>query len=266
MEAGDYQIEYAKSGRARCRLTNKTIPNKALRIGEIVEGEYGTYPRWMNFDDFEMNYEAVMAFKNSGTTLHGLKSLKPKDKERYFLIFFFYLICRVNKILSGTAIPPVPSVSTVFTVNPSSMTSPFCAPMDSTSRMTPSFSMTSSSTHSEFYQQQMELAQKLEKKKKNSDVHSAPMFTAPRPTIQQAEQFTPPPRKLVPVQQAMPTFNQEPFTSMTPPKNPDDIHDMMNRLTPIELQLVLSRLVMNDPQQLVTVKKQCLQIIEARNH
>lgn len=85
MEAGDYTVEYAKSGRAKCRLTGKSIPNKALRIGEVVEGDYGTYPRWMNFDDFEKDYDACQEFANSTTELHGLSSLKPKDKERYFL-------------------------------------------------------------------------------------------------------------------------------------------------------------------------------------
>ncbi len=48
-EVGDYQIEYAKSGKARCRLTNRNIPNKALRIGEVVEGDWGNYARWMKY-------------------------------------------------------------------------------------------------------------------------------------------------------------------------------------------------------------------------
>jgi hypothetical protein len=34
----DYQVEYAKSGRSKCRLTGKNIKNGALRIGKVVEG------------------------------------------------------------------------------------------------------------------------------------------------------------------------------------------------------------------------------------
>jgi hypothetical protein len=83
MEEGDYQVEYAKSGRARCRITGSAIPNKALRIGEVVEGDHGTYPRWMNFNDFENDYDACVAFRDSTGTLHGLSSLKPKDKDRF---------------------------------------------------------------------------------------------------------------------------------------------------------------------------------------
>lgn len=45
-DVGDWKVEYAKSGRSKCRLTGKNIPNKALRIGEIVEGDYGQYAVW----------------------------------------------------------------------------------------------------------------------------------------------------------------------------------------------------------------------------
>ncbi|KAL0490415.1 poly [ADP-ribose] polymerase [Acrasis kona] len=93
----EYQVEYAKSGRSRCRLTGNSIPNKALRIGELVENDYGTAPAWMNFDDFENDYASVMRFVNKcGDKPDGYSSLKPKDKQR------------VNAILDGSSRPVMP--------------------------------------------------------------------------------------------------------------------------------------------------------------
>jgi hypothetical protein len=269
MEAGDYQVEYAKSGRARCRLTGNTIPNKALRIGEIVEGDYGTYPRWMNFDDFEKDYDACLAFKNSGTRLHGLSSLKQKDKER------------VNAILAGSLptpsanLPPSQSYQTNMTPQ---MSSGFSLSVDpnvhqmAISQLQPFDATHMNSVTTSVFQQPSSISSfadtvpsitsaSFPQKKKRVTYDTAPMFSAPRPIIQHDAPIIPP-RQPAPVQ--IPMKQVEPFTSMTQPRDTNDINGMLSRLTSTELQLVLTRMIMNDPNQMETVKKHCMRIFEAR--
>jgi DNA repair protein RAD16 len=43
-----YLVELAKSGRAECKRCDEKIENKTLRIGVIVEGDWGLFTRWQH--------------------------------------------------------------------------------------------------------------------------------------------------------------------------------------------------------------------------
>jgi len=45
-QPGDFQVEYSKSGRAKCFLTKEPIPEGDLRIGMFVQAKNfdGAYP------------------------------------------------------------------------------------------------------------------------------------------------------------------------------------------------------------------------------
>jgi hypothetical protein len=112
----------------------------------------------------------------------------------------------------------------------------------------------------------MQQPRKAQKKVKRAE--TAPMFSAPRPMLHQDTQMSSPPRPTVqfasPPRPIIFPTNQEVFTSMSQPKDPNDVKAMMERLTPTELQLVLTRVVMHNPDQAVAVKKQILLIQQAR--
>lgn len=97
---GDYQVEYAKSGRSKCNITFKNIANGALRIGLYYESEYGVIAKWYDFDAFEKDAGKVNELRSSGAKIIGLSDLKPKDKQR------------IEQITAGfiatTAVPMIP--------------------------------------------------------------------------------------------------------------------------------------------------------------
>ena len=45
-----YVVEIAKSGRAECKKCDCKIENKNIRIGVIVEGEWGLHTRWQHLE------------------------------------------------------------------------------------------------------------------------------------------------------------------------------------------------------------------------
>ncbi|KAL9650365.1 hypothetical protein ABK040_016432 [Willaertia magna] len=90
-QAGDYTVEYSKSGRATCKLTNEKIPKGALRIGKIVQSQSfdGTYPIWYSFEDWVEDKKLVKQFQSTCKKVHGLQNLRMEDQER------------INKLLKG---------------------------------------------------------------------------------------------------------------------------------------------------------------------
>jgi hypothetical protein len=83
---GDYQFEYAKSGRSACRITGNKIPNKALRVGRYEDTYEGhCHAKWMEFSAFEKSQEHVLQFQQSvseGKSITGVETLKPADKTK----------------------------------------------------------------------------------------------------------------------------------------------------------------------------------------
>jgi hypothetical protein len=45
-----YVVEVAKSGRAECKKCDCKIENKTIRVGVLVEGEWGLFTRWQHLD------------------------------------------------------------------------------------------------------------------------------------------------------------------------------------------------------------------------
>ncbi len=43
-----YIVELAKSGRAECKRCGEKIENRAIRIGVILEGDWGLFTRWQH--------------------------------------------------------------------------------------------------------------------------------------------------------------------------------------------------------------------------
>ncbi|KAF0983294.1 hypothetical protein FDP41_010359 [Naegleria fowleri] len=83
-QPGDYQVEYSKSNRSKCKLTGNTIPKDALRIGKIVQSQSfdGTYPVWYNFDDWKEDKKLVKEFQTKCKKVWGLNKLRMEDQER----------------------------------------------------------------------------------------------------------------------------------------------------------------------------------------
>eukprot|EP01080_Neovahlkampfia_damariscottae_P003287 gene3287-5728_t len=100
MSDGDYQFEYAKSGRSTCKISGNKIPNKALRVGRYEEGYEGhCYPKWMEYAAFEKSSLHVQEFQQSvgqGKEIMGVESLKAPDKAK------------VKKLMSGIAVVAPP--------------------------------------------------------------------------------------------------------------------------------------------------------------
>lgn len=49
-ELPSYVVELAKSGRAQCKKCDDKIDNKCLRVGVIIEGQWGLFTRWQHLD------------------------------------------------------------------------------------------------------------------------------------------------------------------------------------------------------------------------
>jgi hypothetical protein len=97
---------------------------------------------------------------------------------------------------------------------------------------------------------------------------TAPMFSAPRQYLDDDapmdnNHYTPQ-RTMIRRPQRIVMPNQEVFTSMTQPKDLNDVNAMMKRLTPVEMQLILTRLVMQNPEQETAIKSQILQLRQER--
>ncbi|RYG64181.1 hypothetical protein EON64_14500 [archaeon] len=70
-----YLVELAKSGRADCKKCDIKIEHKLLRVGVIVEGEWGLFTRWQHLD--------CTIFHKSLTSvdqIDGYLILSPSDK------------------------------------------------------------------------------------------------------------------------------------------------------------------------------------------
>jgi len=83
-QIGDYKVEYAKSNRSKCKITNLSIPKGALRIAKMVQSQKfdGVIPIWHNFDDFMNNDKAVAEFKIGCKKVIGLNEVRPDDQKR----------------------------------------------------------------------------------------------------------------------------------------------------------------------------------------
>ena len=71
-----YLVELARSGRAECKRCSSIIGNKELRVGVIVEGDWGIMTRWQHL--------ACTVFHKSitdPTTLDGYTELEPSDQK-----------------------------------------------------------------------------------------------------------------------------------------------------------------------------------------
>jgi hypothetical protein len=43
-------VELAKSGRAECKRCDSFIANKSVRVGVLIDGEWGLFTRWQHLD------------------------------------------------------------------------------------------------------------------------------------------------------------------------------------------------------------------------
>lgn len=76
-EEGVYDVEYASSGRAKCKLCFMKIENKSLRISIMVEGPYGESPHWYHMPCFFKKQRP----KNI-SAIAGVDYLKPEDQKK----------------------------------------------------------------------------------------------------------------------------------------------------------------------------------------
>lgn len=70
-----YLVELSKSGRAECKKCDCKIENKTIRVGVLVEGEWGLFTRWQHLDCtvFHRSVESV-------DSIDGYSELKEEDK------------------------------------------------------------------------------------------------------------------------------------------------------------------------------------------
>lgn len=76
VELPTYIVEVAKSGRAECKKCDCKIENKCLRIGVIVDGEWGLFTRWQHLDCTVFHKEIA-----SVEELDGYSDLTAQQKE-----------------------------------------------------------------------------------------------------------------------------------------------------------------------------------------
>ncbi|KAJ3165282.1 Poly [ADP-ribose] polymerase 1 [Geranomyces variabilis] len=86
MEAGDFVVEYAKSGRAKCQSCRTSIAQGAVRVGQVVQG--------FNFDGVSTQWhhphcltKKPAAKRLCGGNLHGLSGLRWADQEQFIKTF-----------------------------------------------------------------------------------------------------------------------------------------------------------------------------------
>eukprot|EP00761_Pharyngomonas_kirbyi_P000648 gb/GECH01000648.1/.p1 GENE.gb/GECH01000648.1/~~gb/GECH01000648.1/.p1 ORF type:complete len:381 (+),score=111.41 gb/GECH01000648.1/:1-1143(+) len=78
-------IEYAKSGRSRCKKCNRKIGNKSLRVrASSYSGGYGSDPGISNFFLHLRCYKlrGTIGEENIGHRLYGYEKLEEKDQEK----------------------------------------------------------------------------------------------------------------------------------------------------------------------------------------
>lgn len=71
-----YVVELAKSGRAVCRRCDEKIDNKTIRVGVILDGDYGLYTRWQH-----LHCTVFHKTITSADPLDGFRELSAADKE-----------------------------------------------------------------------------------------------------------------------------------------------------------------------------------------
>ncbi|KAJ3177406.1 Poly [ADP-ribose] polymerase 1 [Geranomyces variabilis] len=86
MEAGDFVVEYAKSGRAKCQSCRTSIAQGAVRAGTVVQG--------FNFDGLTTQWQhphcltkKPAAKRLCQDNLHGLSNLRWEDQEEFIKAF-----------------------------------------------------------------------------------------------------------------------------------------------------------------------------------
>eukprot|EP01032_Pedospumella_encystans_P019528 gene19528-22199_t len=75
-ELPTYIVEVAKSGRAECKKCDCKIENKCIRIGVIVDGEWGLFTRWQHLD-CTVFHKGI----NSVEELDGFSDLNTQQKD-----------------------------------------------------------------------------------------------------------------------------------------------------------------------------------------
>jgi len=71
-----YVVEISKSGRAECRKCDEKITNKVLRVGVMLEGDWGLFTRWQHLHctTFHSSLESV-------DRIDGYNGLSPENKD-----------------------------------------------------------------------------------------------------------------------------------------------------------------------------------------
>lgn len=70
-----YIVELAKSGRAECKKCGDKIDNKTIRIGVILEGDWGLFTRWQH-----LSCTVFHASLTSCNAIDGLQDLSREDQ------------------------------------------------------------------------------------------------------------------------------------------------------------------------------------------
>lgn len=71
-----YVIERAKSGRAECKKCDDKIAHKELRVGVVMDGEWGLFTRWQH-----LNCTVFHKQMKSVQEIDGYNELPKEDKE-----------------------------------------------------------------------------------------------------------------------------------------------------------------------------------------
>lgn len=72
-----YIVELAKSGRADCNKCGQRIANKEVRVGVILEGEWGLLTRWQH-----LNCTVFHKSINAASKLDGFNVLSQEDQAK----------------------------------------------------------------------------------------------------------------------------------------------------------------------------------------
>ena len=59
MATGDYVTELAKSGAAKCRLCETSIPKGSLRVGKLLDGDWGLQTRWYHLHCLVVRVDSI---------------------------------------------------------------------------------------------------------------------------------------------------------------------------------------------------------------
>jgi DNA repair protein RAD16 len=72
-----YLVELAKSGRADCKRCDAKIENKSIRVGTIIEGEWGLFTRWQHLHCMVFHKELA-----SAELIDGYRTMSIEDQKR----------------------------------------------------------------------------------------------------------------------------------------------------------------------------------------